>query len=264
MMTLCCWTRALIGDEQFLYPAIPTCGHFHNIISCSKSRRGRTPLICLRCSNWEQVKGGSARGEGLCVTRCRTVLRRVALRNGCCLSSVCFYMTYWIDRAILIRLLCFNGSTCLIGFNYTWWWLSDLIFQASILPHSSPTSHDVCFSNDKSSVSPGNETMTVTTQMWRNKTTLVAERGEHTKTHTLEMLAHAHMHIHNRTMKSLSKIHLSLNCSTTHLDSLHTSQRPPSHCVLKASQRGLHTGAKILRDQLINAIFKARIYMSRD
>lgn len=67
------------------------------------------------------------------------------------------------------------------------------------------------------------------------------------------------MHMHNRTMKSPAK-------SIYPVIAPHNTPwfpPPPSHWAFK-HHKGDYTGAKILRDQLINAIFKARIYMSMD
>lgn len=69
----------------------------------------------------------------------------------------------------------------------------------------------------------------------------------HMHTHTCKQ-----MHIDNRTMKSTAR---SIS---------HTLIPPPaSRCVFK-HHKGDYTGAKILRDQLINAIFRTRISTSGD
>lgn len=48
-----------------------------------------------------------------------------------------------------------------------------------------------------------------------------------------------------------------LDCATTHLDSLHPFPATPSRRAFKR-HKGDYTGAKILRDQLINAIFQGQ------
>lgn len=81
----------------------------------------------------------------------------------------------------------------------------------------------------------------------------------HARTHTHVI---GQMHIHNGTMKSPAKPISTLTAPPhTLIPSTHPSA--PTRCVFK-HHKGDYTGAKMLCDQLIKAIFKARIYMSRE
>lgn len=141
-----------------------------------------------------------------------------------------------------------------------------MTFLASVLPHCRPTSHDVPLESQKLAVAREWQTMMVTTQIRRIKTILATERGT-TRRHAngcWHMPTHRHtldqqMHLHNKTMETC-KIHRSPDCSLTHLDCPPSPHLPP--CCVVEHHKGDYTGAKILRDQLINVIFKARIEMS--
>lgn len=111
-----------------------------------------------------------------------------------------------------------------------------MIFLASILPHSSLTSHDACYLNHKSSVSPGNgkqrwsrfkygEIRLHWTQNEETHNDTDIKNGcwhMCTRTHTRQQT-----HIHNGTMKSPCKIHPSLDAPQhTLIPSLYPSQHP--------------------------------------
>lgn len=83
------------------------------------------------------------------------------------------------------------------------------------------------------------------------------------------MLALAHAYTHTEQMDIYTIGQWNLPAKSIHPLMSHNSPwfppaipASPSHCAFR-HLKGDYTGAKILRDQLINAIFKARIYMSR-
>lgn len=70
-------------------------------------------------------------------------------------SSVWFCMTYQLDLGLLTPASLFHQPHMFNWLHYSLCRLSGVTFPASVLPHGSPTSHDACYLNHKSSVSPG-------------------------------------------------------------------------------------------------------------
>lgn len=97
----------------------------------------------------------------------------------------------------------------------------------------------------------------------------------HSQTHADVIKCDRQTHKHNGTMKSPAKSNSTLNVPRRTLICLHLSQRthaPSAPHRAFRHHKGDYTGARkkerkkkeAARDQLINAIFKARIYMSRE
>lgn len=145
-----------------------------------------------------------------------------------------------------------------------------MIFLASILPHTSPTSHDACYLNHKSSVSLGNGK-----QWWSRlkygeiRLSWLLKKLECTMIQALKFDDGmcTRTHTQSRWIYTIGQWNLpakSIHPLMSHNLPWFPPAIPasPSHCAFR-HHKGDYTGAKILRDQLINAIFKARIYMSR-
>lgn len=98
----------------------------------------------------------------------------------------------------------------------------------------------------------------------------------HSQTHADVIKCDRQTHKHNGTMKSPAKSNSTLNVPRRTLICLHLSQRtrapsapPTTHLgttkgITQVQERKKERKKEAVRDQLINAIFKARIYMSRE